>query len=56
LRQQYTVGYLSPNPERSGYRGIKVEVPTHPEAEVRVRKGITVGDRTASIDPAGSSP
>jgi Ca-activated chloride channel homolog len=43
LREQYTVGFTSPDPGHSGYRSLKVEVPTHPELEVRVRKGVAVG-------------
>jgi len=42
LREQYTVGFTSPNPVRGGYRSLKVEVPTRPELSVRVRKGVTV--------------
>jgi Ca-activated chloride channel homolog len=30
LRQQYTVGFTSRDPERAGYRSLKVEVPTIP--------------------------
>lgn len=58
LREQYTVGYLSPDPERGGYRRLRVDVPTHPDADVRVRKGVTVGGRTesASADPSGATP
>ncbi|HZY58197.1 MAG TPA: VWA domain-containing protein [Candidatus Binataceae bacterium] len=43
LRQQYTVGFTSPDPSRGGYRSLKVDVPTHPDLMVRVRKGVTVG-------------
>jgi len=43
LRQQYTVGFTSPDPERGGYRSLRVEIPTHPELGLRVRKGVTVG-------------
>lgn len=48
LREQYTLGFLSPNPEHAGYRSLRVEVPARREAEVRVRKGMTVGERPAS--------
>jgi hypothetical protein len=52
LRQQYTVGFTSPDPERTGYRSLKVEVPTHPDLGVRVRKGVTVGrPPDAALDP-----
>ena len=54
LREQYTVGFVAPDPEMGGYRSLKVEVPAHPEMEVRVRKGVTVGGREAAMaDPAG---
>ena len=43
LREQYTVGFTSPDPSRTGYRSLKVDVPTHPDLTVRVRKGITIG-------------
>jgi len=43
LREQYTVGFVAPDPSRTGYRSLRVEVPNHPEAVVRVRKGVTVG-------------
>lgn len=48
LRQQYTVGFLSPDPERGGYRNLRVEVPGHPGSTARVRKGVTVGEGAAS--------
>jgi Ca-activated chloride channel family protein len=44
LREQYTVGFLSPDPEHGGYRNLRVEVPGHPGDMVRVRKGVTVGE------------
>jgi len=43
LREQYTVGFLAPDPSAGGYRGLRVEVPTHPGVDVRVRKGVEVG-------------
>jgi Ca-activated chloride channel family protein len=54
LREQYTVGFTSPNPGRGGFRSLRVEVPTRPELSVRVRKGVTVGhspETIASGDP-----
>jgi Ca-activated chloride channel family protein len=53
LRQQYTVGFTSPDPSRTGYRSLKVEVPTHPDLSVRVRKGVTIGHapETVASDP-----
>ncbi len=49
LRQQYTVGFTSPDPTRGGYRSLKVEVPTHPELSVRVRKGVTIGHAPEAV-------
>ena len=43
LREQYTVGFLAPDPSAGGYRSLRVDVPGKPGAEVRVRKGIDVG-------------
>lgn len=43
LREQYTVGFLAPDPSAGGYRGLRVDVPTHPGVDVRVRKGVEVG-------------
>jgi Ca-activated chloride channel homolog len=51
LRQQYTVGFLAPDPGAGGYRSLRVDVPTHPGVDVRVRKGVDVG----SHPPSGSS-
>jgi hypothetical protein len=53
LRQQYTVGFTSPDPERACYRSLRVVVPTHPDLEVRLRKGVTVG---RPPDAAASDP
>ena len=54
LREQYTVGFLAPDPAAGGYRKLNVEVPGKPGADIRVRKGIEVGSRsaTASYDPS----
>src|SRR5262249_23738662 len=54
LRQQYTVGFTSPDPSRGGYRSIKVEVPSRPDLTVRVRKGVTVGHSPETV--AGDEP
>jgi Ca-activated chloride channel family protein len=58
LREQYTVGFVAPDPDAGGYRSLRVEVPEHPEMEVRVRKGVTVGSREAAMaDPSsGGDP
>ncbi len=50
LREQYTVGFVAPDATRGGYRSIHVDVPTHPEVSVRVRKGVDVGGGTESAD------
>jgi hypothetical protein len=50
LREQYTVGFVAPDASRAGYRSIHVDVPTHSEAAVRVRKGVNVGAGTESAD------
>jgi len=42
LRQQYTIAYLSPEPDRLGFRPLRVDVPKHPELTVRVRKDVAV--------------
>jgi len=48
LRQQYTVGFITPDDGRGGYRDLRVDVPGRPDDRVRVRKGVTVGGRTES--------
>jgi Ca-activated chloride channel homolog len=55
LREQYTVGFTSPNPVHEGYRSLKVEVPKRPDVTVRVRKGITVGHSPETI-AGGDAP
>src|SRR5215469_12770610 len=53
LREQYTVGFLAPDPSAGGYRSLKVDVPGKPGADVRVRKGIEVGSSgMPPFDPA----
>ena len=54
LREQYTVGFLAPNPGSGGYRSLRVEVPTRPGDSVRVRKGIEIGPHSAPPSYAGS--
>jgi Ca-activated chloride channel family protein len=48
LRQQYTVGFVAPDPGRGGYRDLRVDAPGHPDYNVRTRKGVTVGGGTES--------
>jgi len=55
LRQQYTIGFIAPDASRGGYRNLKVDVPTMPDASVRTRKGVEVGateSASAGGDPA----
>jgi Ca-activated chloride channel family protein len=56
LRQQYTVGFLAPDPGAGGYRGLRVDVPAHPGVDVRVRKGIDVGSRSTAGSAYAASP
>jgi Ca-activated chloride channel family protein len=49
LREQYTIGFTSPDPSRGGYRSLRVDVPTHPDLVVRVRKGLTVGHAPEAV-------
>jgi Ca-activated chloride channel homolog len=43
LREQYTIGFVAPDPGAAGYRSLRVEVPSRPGDSVRVRKGVAVG-------------
>jgi Ca-activated chloride channel homolog len=43
LREQYTAGFVVPDPSIAGYRSVRVDVPGRPELTVRTRKGVTVG-------------
>jgi Ca-activated chloride channel homolog len=52
LREQYTVGFLAPNPSAGGYRSLRVDVPGQAGADVRVRKGIEVGANPATPSAA----
>src|SRR5271168_3048844 len=47
LREQYTIGFLAPDPTAGGYRSLKVDVPSKSGADVRVRKGVEVGAASA---------
>lgn len=53
LREQYTVGFLAPDPGAGGYRKLRVEVPGKTSADVRVRKGVEVGRGSS---PSGYDP
>ncbi|MGA7617911.1 VWA domain-containing protein, partial [Candidatus Binatus sp.] len=50
LREQYTIGFLAPDPSAGGYRSLRVDVPGKSGADVRVRKGIEVGGGSAPTD------
>ena len=52
LREQYTVGFLAPDPSAGGYRSLRVDVPGKPGADVRVRKGIEIGRSGSSPNPS----
>jgi Ca-activated chloride channel family protein len=43
LREQYTAGFVVPDPTMPGYRSLRVDVPGRPELTVRARRGVTVG-------------
>ena len=53
LREQYTIGFLAPDPSAGGYRSLKVDVPGKSGADVRVRKGIEIGSSGSSPTFAG---
>ncbi len=53
LREQYTIGFLAPDPSAGGYRSLKVDVPGKSGADVRVRKGVEVGAASAPGGLAG---
>jgi Ca-activated chloride channel homolog len=56
LREQYTIGFLAPDPGSAGYRSVRVDVPGHPTAMARVRKGVEVGGRRAYASEPGGAP
>jgi len=43
LREQYTAGFVVPDPSMAGYRSLRVDIPGRPDLTVRTRKGVTVG-------------
>jgi Ca-activated chloride channel family protein len=53
LREQYTVGFVTPDAGRGGYRNLRVDVPGHPDDSVRVRKGVAVGTGMESASADG---
>ncbi|MGH7948113.1 MAG: VWA domain-containing protein [Candidatus Binataceae bacterium] len=56
LRQQYTIGFVAPDASAGGYRSLKVDVPGHADASVRVRKGLDMGgSHSGFADASGGS-
>jgi Ca-activated chloride channel family protein len=56
LREQYTAGFVAPDPSRPGYRSLRVDVPGKPGLAVRVRKGVTVGPGTTEYAGPDGGP
>jgi hypothetical protein len=56
LRQQYTVGFVAPDPTAGGYRNLRVDVPSHPGVDVRVRKGVDVSAPSSAGSAYAGSP
>jgi Ca-activated chloride channel homolog len=56
LREQYTVGFVAPDAARGGYRTVHVDAPTHPEDNIRVRKGVDVGHSESASAAGPTSP
>jgi Ca-activated chloride channel homolog len=56
LREQYTVGFLAPDPLRTDYRSLRVEVPGKPELTTRLRNGVTVRVRPETADAGSDAP
>jgi Ca-activated chloride channel homolog len=54
LREQYTVGFVAPDASRGGYRSVHVDLPSHPEDTLRVRKGVDVS--AGGTESADASP
>jgi hypothetical protein len=56
LREQYTAGFVAPDPSRPGYRSLRVDVPGKPGLAVRVRKGVTIGPGTTEYAGPDGGP
>jgi len=56
LREQYTAGFVVPDPTMPGYRSLRVDVPGRPELTVRARKGVTVGPDAPSAYAGAPNP
>jgi len=50
IRNQYTIGYKPPDPNRTGYRSVRVEAraPGYKRLVVRTRSGYYAGQERAS--------
>jgi Ca-activated chloride channel family protein len=56
LREQYTAGFVVPDPSTPGYRSLRVDIPGRPELTVRTRKGVTVGPGAPPTYAGGGIP
>ena len=56
LREQYTVGFLAPDPLRTDYRSLRVDVPGKPELTTRLRSGVTVRVTAETADAGSDAP
>lgn len=56
LREQYTAGFVVPDPSMPGYRSLRVDIPGRPELTVRTRKGVTVGPGAPPTYAGGGVP
>jgi Ca-activated chloride channel homolog len=56
LREQYTAGFVVPDPSMPGYRSLRVDIPGKPELTVRTRKGVTVGPGASPAYAGGPVP
>ncbi len=56
LREQYTTGFVVPDPSTPGYRSLRVDIPGRPELTVRTRKGVTVGPGAPPTYAGGGVP
>jgi Ca-activated chloride channel family protein len=56
LREQYTAGFVVPDPAMPGYRSLRVDIPGRPELTVRTRKGVTVGPGAPPTYAGGGVP